>query len=202
MRALTAFKKQMYKPLFDYIERYSDSSLSSEEKEQIESLLVPKKLRKKQYFLEEGNVCLYTGFILKGAIRQFSIDSHGIEYILQLATENWWIVDRQSFINQTPSKYYIEAWENTELLVFPRHNLDSFLAIPSVKATFWKMSENNHIALQSRVDDSISLSALERYESFVDRHPDMIQRFPLHQIASYLGISRETLSRIRKKSLR
>ncbi|GGG59234.1 Crp/Fnr family transcriptional regulator [Epilithonimonas arachidiradicis] len=192
----------MYEPLFDYIERYSNSSLSSEEKEKIQSLLLPKKLRKKQYFLEEGNVCPYTGFVLKGAMRQFSVDSHGIEYILQLALENWWIVDRQSFMNQTPSKYYIEAWENTELLILPRPNLDAFLEIPSVRDMFWKMSENNHIASQKRVDDAISLSALERYESFVQLHPDMIQRFPLHQIASYLGISRETLSRIRKQSFR
>lgn len=192
----------MYEPLFDYIERYSNSSLSAEEKEKIQSLLLPKKLRKKQYFLEEGNVCPYTGFILKGAMRQFSVDSHGIEYILQLALENWWIVDRQSFMNQIPSKYYIEAWENTELLVLPRPNLDAFLEIPSVRDMFWKMSENNHIASQKRLDDAISLSALERYESFVQLHPDMIQRFPLHQIASYLGISRETLSRIRKQSFR
>ncbi|WP_265131408.1 Crp/Fnr family transcriptional regulator [Chryseobacterium oranimense] len=192
----------MYQQLFDYIERYSHSVLSSEEKERIQSLLLPKKLRKKQYFLEEGNVCPYTGFILKGATRQFSVDSHGIEYILQLAIENWWIVDRQSFMNQTPSKYYIEAWENTELLILPRPNLDAFLEIPSVRDMFWKMSENNHIASQKRVDDAISLSALERYESFVQLHPDMIQRFPLHQIASYLGISRETLSRIRKQSFR
>jgi len=192
----------MYEPLFDYIERYSSSSLSAEEKEKIQSLLLPKKLRKKQYFLEEGNVCPYTGFVLKGAMRQFSVDSHGIEYILQLALENWWIVDRQSFMNQTPSKYYIEAWENTELLILPRPNLDAFLEIPSVRDMFWKMSENNHIASQKRVDDAISLSALERYESFIQLHPDMIQRFPLHQIASYLGISRETLSRIRKQSFR
>lgn len=192
----------MYEPLFDYIERYSNSSLSDDEKEKIQSLLLPKKLRKKQYFLEEGNICPYTGFILKGATRQFSLDSHGIEYILQLAVENWWIVDRQSFMNQTPSKYYIEAWENTELLILPRPNLDAFLEIPSVRDMFWKMSENNHIASQKRVDDAISLSALERYESFVKLHPDMIQRFPLHQIASYLGISRETLSRIRKQSFR
>ncbi|MDW9382785.1 Crp/Fnr family transcriptional regulator [Chryseobacterium sp. JV558] len=192
----------MHEPLFDYIERYSNSSLSSEEKENIQSLLLPKKLRKKQYFLEEGNVCQYTGFILKGATRQFSVDSHGIEYILQLAVENWWIVDRQSFMNLTPSKYYIEAWENTELLILPRPNLDAFLEIPSVRDMFWKMSENNHIASQKRMDDAISLNALERYESFVQLHPDMIQRFPLHQIASYLGISRETLSRIRKQSLR
>ncbi|MGO4708919.1 Crp/Fnr family transcriptional regulator [Chryseobacterium sp. 2TAF14] len=192
----------MYEPLFDYIERYSHSSLSNDEKAKIQSLLLPKKLRKKQYFLEEGNICPYTGFILKGAMRQFSVDSHGIEYILQLAVENWWIVDRQSFMNQTPSKYYIEAWENTELLLLPRPNLDAFLEIPSVRDMFWKMSENNHIASQKRVDDAISLSALERYESFVHLHPDMIQRFPLHQIASYLGISRETLSRIRKQSFR
>lgn len=192
----------MYEPLFNYIERYSKSTLSHDEKEKIQSLFLLKKLRKKQYFLEEGSSCAYTGFILKGATRQFSVDSHGLEYILQLAIENWWIVDRNSYINQTPSKYFIEAWENTELLVLPRPNLDPLLEIPAIKEMFWKMSENNHIASVKRVDDAISLSALQRYESFVELHPEMIQRFPLHQIASYLGISRETLSRIRKQSLR
>jgi len=189
----------MYQPLFDYIERYGKQMLSDQEKELIFSIMEPKRLRRKQYFLEEGKICSNTGFILKGATRQFSVDEEGNEHILQLATENWWIVDRDSYMNRTPSKYFIEAWEDTELLLMPRSKLENLLEIPVIKTMFWQMSENNHIASQKRLDDTISLTAIKRYENFQKLYPEIIQRFPSHQIASYLGIARETLSRARKQ---
>ena len=192
----------MYEQLFEYIERYGKAALTEDEKDIIKSAMEPKKLRKRQYFLEEGKVCVYTGFILKGAFRQFSVDDSGMEHILQLAIENWWVVDRDSYINRTPSKYYIEAWEDTELLVLPRPQLDVILKIPAIQSMFWQMSENNHIASQKRLDDTISLNAVKRYENFQRLYPQIVQRFPLHQIASYLGIARETLSRIRRQSPR
>ncbi|MET0467081.1 MAG: Crp/Fnr family transcriptional regulator [Chitinophagaceae bacterium] len=188
----------MYEPLFDYISRYSGQTLTEKDQEIIRGAMEPKKLRKKQYFLEEGKVCKYTGFIVKGAMRQFSVDDNGTEHILQLTIENWWVVDRQSFMNQTPSRYFIEAWEDTELLLLPRPQLDTILAIPAINAMFWQMSENNHIASQKRLDDTISLNAVSRFENFQKQYPEIMQRFPLHQIASYLGIARETLSRIRR----
>jgi len=192
----------MYDPLFDYINRYSKQTLSASEKELLASAWEPKRLRKKQYFLEEGKICLHTGFILKGATRQYSVDESGIEHILQFALENWWVVDRDSYLNHTPAKYYIDAWEDTDLLILPRTKLDLILTIPAVNAMFWHMSQNNHIASQKRLDDAISLSAVKRYENFQQQYPEIIQRFPLHQIASYLGIAKETLSRIRKQSFR
>lgn len=188
----------MYEQLFEYIQRYSHQSLTSEERGVIESAFELKKLRRRQYFLEEGKVCAYTGFVLKGAFRQFSVDDAGAEHILQLAIENWWVVDRDSFTNQTPSKYFIEAWEDAELLVFPRGKLNEILRIPAINAMFWNMSQNNHIASQKRVEDTITLNAVKRYENFQQHYPEIVQRFPLHQIASYLGIARETLSRARK----
>lgn len=192
----------MYQPLFDYIERYGKTALSEEEKDIVQAAMEPKKLRKRQYFLEEGNTSQFTGFVVKGALRQFSVDDSGMEHILQLAIENWWVVDRDSYLNQTPSRYFIEAWEDTELLVLPRHKLDTILEIPAIKEMFWHMSQNNHIAAQKRLDDTISLNAIKRYENFTLLYPQIVQRFPLHQIASYLGIARETLSRIRKQSFR
>jgi CRP-like cAMP-binding protein len=84
----------------------------------------------------------------------------------------------------------------------PREQLDTLLEIPAIKGMFWQMSENNHIASQKRVDDTISLSAIKRYENFERLYPQIVQRFPSHQIASYLGIARETLSRARSRSLR
>lgn len=191
----------MYEPLFDYINQYSKQALTDNEKDIICAVMEYKRFRKKQYFLEEGKICKFTGFILNGAVRQFSVDESGTEHILQLAIEKWWTVDRDSYMNQTPSRYFIEAWENTEMLLLPRNGLDTILEIPAIKAMFWQMSENNHIAAQKRLDDTISLNAISRYENFQRLYPQIIQRFPLHQIASYLGIARETLSRIRKQSL-
>ncbi|MBE9464011.1 Crp/Fnr family transcriptional regulator [Dyadobacter subterraneus] len=188
----------MYEPLFEYIQRYSNEPLTNEEKEIVKSAFELKKLRKRQYFLEEGKVCTHTGFVFKGAFRQFSVDESGIEHILQLAIENWWVVDRESFLNQTPSKYFIEAWEDSLLLVFPINKLDEILRIPAINTMFWQMSQNNHIASQKRVEDTITLNPIKRYENFQRHYPEIVQRFPQHQIASYLGIARETLSRARK----
>lgn len=188
----------MYAPLFNYIERYGKATLTEDEKGIIKSAMEPKRLRKKQYFLEEGKICQYTGFILKGALRQFSVDDTGMEHILQLAIENWWVVDRDSYHNETPSRYFIEAWEDADLLVLPRPKLDVILQIPAVRSMFWQMSQNNQIASQKRLEDTISLSAIKRYENFQRLYPEIVQRFPQHQIASYLGIARETLSRARK----
>lgn len=192
----------MYEPLFNYIQHYGKQTLSEAEKELIRGIMLPKRLRRKQYFLEEGKVCTNTGFIISGAARQFSVDELGDEHILQLAIENWWITDRASYMNRTPSKYFIEAWEETELLLMPRERLDDLLEIPAIKGMFWQMSENNHIASQKRLDDTISLPAIKRYEHFERLYPELVQRFPAHQIASYLGIARETLSRARSRSLR
>ena len=191
----------MYQPLFDYIERYTRQTLTHQEKEILQSAMQFKKLRKRQFFLEEGKICQYTGFILKGATRQFSVDDNGVDHILQLCIENWWVVDRQSFIKQIPSKYFIEAWDDTELLILPRPNLDVILELPVIKSMFWQMSENNHIASQKRLDDTLSLNAEKRYENFQRLYPEIVQRFPQHQIASYLGITKETLSRIRRRPL-
>ena len=153
----------MYDPLFDYIERYSDAELLTCDRERIASIMKPKKLRRRQFFLEEGSIFAYTGFILKGAVRQFSIADKGIECINQLCIENWWITDRESFIHHIPSVYYIEAWEDTDLLVFRRQDLEILLEMPAIQRMFWKMSENNHIASQKRLDAAISLNALQRY---------------------------------------
>ncbi|WP_153798430.1 Crp/Fnr family transcriptional regulator [Foetidibacter luteolus] len=190
----------MYESLFNYISLYSTESLSETEKELIKSIWEPKRLKKHQFFLEENKVCTYTGFILKGALRQYRVDNVGVEHIIQLAIENWWVADRDSFFNRTPSKYYIDAWETTQLLIMHRDNLDAFLKIPAVKEMFWEMNQKNHIASQKRLDDAMNLSAAGKYHNFQDQYPELIQRFPQHQIASYLGIAKETLSRLRRPS--
>jgi CRP-like cAMP-binding protein len=189
----------MHKNILAYINHYSKSPLTSEEEALIIATFQPKKLRKKQYFLQEGDVCKYAGFVVKGAMRQYSVDDKGIEHIVHLFIENYWASDRESSIMLTPSIYNIDAWENTELLIITRAEmLDLMEKIPALVQVIRLMDEKHAIANQRRLNSTIGNSAEKRYEEFVKNHPQFIQRFPQHIIASYLGITKETLSRIRK----
>ena len=193
----------MHESLLQYIQNYSSLPLSQAEIETIKNSFIPKKLRKRQYFLQEGNVCKYGGFIVKGAMRQYSVDDKGAEHIVQLYIENYWASDRESAIMLTPSKYFIEAWEDTELLVITRAELlDLMQKIPSIAQMTRLMDERSFIASQRRLNSAISNTAEKRYAEFIDNHPQFIQRFPQHFIASFLGITKETLSRIRKQALK
>lgn len=191
----------MHEPLLKYIRNHAVTPLSDSEVTFIKEAFVPKKLRKRQYFLEEGEVCKYLGFILKGAMRQYSIDPKGTEHILRLSIENWWAGDRESFTTQTPSRYYIDAWEDTDLLLV---NKDAFtqklLSIPAISEMTRVLDEKHAFALLNRVNASISLSAEQRLADLENTYPEFLQRFPQHLIASYLGITKETLSRIRKQA--
>ncbi|WP_421940536.1 Crp/Fnr family transcriptional regulator [Pedobacter sp.] len=189
----------MFDSLFNYIKRHSNLPLSDEDVTLIKKSFALKSLKKKEFFLQSGDICQYTGFILKGAMRQYSVDDAGNEHIIQLSIEDWWTVDRESFLMKTPSVYNIDAWEDTDLLVLSLENLEQIHTIPAIKEMFWQMNQSNFIASQKRLNHSISLPALERYEELVKNYPDFVQRFPQHSIASYLGISKETLSRVRNK---
>ncbi|MFN3968200.1 Crp/Fnr family transcriptional regulator [Flavobacterium sp.] len=193
----------MHEKLIDYINQHTSLPLTKVEEELVIAAFQPKKLRKKQYFLQEGDVCKYTSFIVKGAMRQFSVDDKGVEHIVHLFIENYWASDRESTIMLTPSKYNIEAWEDTELLVITRADmLDLMDKIPALVEMIRLMDERNAIANQRRLSSTISNTAEKRYEEFAKNHPQFIQRFPQHIIASFLGITKETLSRIRKQSLK
>jgi CRP-like cAMP-binding protein len=134
-------------------------------------------------------------------MRQYAVDDKGMEHIVYLAIENWWVGDRESWVMLTASAYNIDAWEETEILVVTRANLLELLQqIPAMNEMVKSMDEKHAIATQKRLTASISLSAEKRYEDFVNRYPDFLQRFPQHIIASYLGIAKETLSRIRHQA--
>jgi CRP-like cAMP-binding protein len=193
-------KLKMHDRLIEYINQYALSLLKDHEMETIKRIFVPKKLRKRQYFLQGGEVCKYYGFVVKGAMRQYSVDEKGNEHIVQLSIENWWVGDRESFTMLTPSLYFIDAWEETELLTLTQADLPVLDEIPAFLEMKAKMDENHHIALQKRVNASISLSAEKRYEALAQMYPEFLQRFPQHIIASYLGITKETLSRVRGSS--
>jgi CRP-like cAMP-binding protein len=189
---------ESFEILFRYIEKKSSLSLREDEKAHIQEKFRPKKLRKKQYFLQEGDVCKYMGFILSGATRMFKVDQNGHEHILKLAIEGFWAGDYESFNLLTPSPYYVEAVENVDMLMVTNAQLEHLThTIPAIAVMMDVIYRQAHIAINNRVLASISLTAEERYEDLSRTHPEFLLRFPQGMIASYLGISGETLSRIK-----
>ncbi len=193
----------MHEPLLEYIRNYSTTALTDDEIEMIKAAFIPKRIRKRQYFLQEGEVCKYLAFILKGSMRQYSVDEKGIEHIVYLTIENWWAGDRESYTMLTPSPYFIDACEDTDVLLITRADSLKLLgSIPALRETSKKMDEKHSFALLNRVNANISLSAEQRYVELEKKYPEFLQRFPQHIIASYLGITKETLSRIRNRPVK
>jgi CRP-like cAMP-binding protein len=168
------------------------------------TLFLPKKLRKRQFLLQEGDVNKYTAFVEKGILRTYTVDDKGAEHILQFALEGWWLADLYSFENNEPSAFNIEALENCELLLITNPSWETLLQkIPAFERYFRILVQNNLVATQRRLIGALSESAEEQYVKLLNTYPDCVQRVPQHMIASYLGITRETLSRIRnQKALR
>ncbi|WP_057936717.1 Crp/Fnr family transcriptional regulator [Algoriphagus resistens] len=192
----------MMEQLFDYINSYSPGGISKSDFEIVKSYFTHKRLRKRQYFLQEGEICKYFGFILSGAMRQYTVDDKGKEYVVQLSIENWWVGDRESYTTSNPSIYNIDAWEDTELLLISRPRvLELLQRCPAFAETSRIMDERNSIASLKRLTTSISAGAEKRYLAFVSSYPDLVKRFPQHIIASYLGVTKDTLSRIRRQFL-
>jgi CRP-like cAMP-binding protein len=188
----------MYAKLINYLNSYTTTPLSGDEIDLIQSLVTPKKLRKRQYFLQEGEVCKNTAFIVKGAMRKYRVDNKGEEHIIRLYIENWWATDRESVTTGAPSNYFIEAWEETECLIVSKAELAGLVdRIPAMTKWLRTLDTNFAIASQRRIEAAISLSAEERFYDLEKTYPEFLQRFPQHIIASYLGINRETLSRVR-----
>ena len=192
----------MYDILRQYINKLIATDLSDDEYAMIKAVFTPRKYRKKQYLLQEGDVCKHLSFIIKGAMCQYSTDDKGNQRIIRFGIENWWMMDRESFEMETPSLYNIEAFEEVELLQIKR---EDFLYLMEVSPMYKKMTQEldkrGQIASQKRIHSVISYTAEERFLDLLKTHPVFFQRFPQNMIASYLGISAETLSRIRKNAL-
>src|SRR5690606_7524992 len=131
----------------------------------------------------------------RGLLRSFTIDDKGNEHILQFSLEGWWAADLYSFLTATPSPYHIEALEESELLLITKPSWDELLEkVPAFERYFRILIQNNLIATQRRLMVTFSETAEEKYLRLLKDFPDIIQRVPQHMIASYLGITRETLS--------
>ncbi len=175
-------------------------ALSPEEEAIIKTYLTPKKLRKKQYLLQEGDVCRSIAFVEKGALREYSIGANGNEQIIQFATEGWIISDLYSFLTGEPATYNIDAVENAELVLITKVAHEELLSkLPGYETYIRLQVTNAYLALQKRLNSVLSLSPEERYNNLLNLYPDLVQRFPQHMIASHMGLSAETLSRIRRR---
>jgi CRP-like cAMP-binding protein len=178
----------------------SHISLSEKETEVFCNLFQQKLIKKKSFLLKEGEVCKFEGFVTKGLFRVYHIDKSGAEQILYFAIENWWITDIDSFTNGLPSQLFIEALEDSEVLLISKNDKEfAYTNLPEIEKLFRVMTQKTHVALQRRMIDNLSKTADQRYLDFIEKYPTIYQRLSNLQMAAYLGISHEFLSKIRKK---
>jgi CRP-like cAMP-binding protein len=189
--------------MFEKFEKYllDRTSLTDGELEQIIQHCQQKRLRKKQYLLETGEVWKYDVFVSRGLLKLYFVDDKGLEHILQFAPENHWTGDRESTLSGLPSKLNIDAIEESEVVMILNDDFEMLRrTIPAFNDFVNDTLNKNVLAHQRRIHSSITNSAEEKYNNFLIRFPQIINRIPLHMIASYLGVSAETLSRIRSQA--
>ncbi|HYH15936.1 MAG TPA: Crp/Fnr family transcriptional regulator, partial [Flavisolibacter sp.] len=150
-------------------------SLTEEEYASFKSLFLPKKLRKRQYLLQEGNVCRYQAFVEKGILRTFTIDERGSEHILQFASEGWWMADLSSYLTNEPSIFNMEALEDAELLLIDKASWDLAMErVPKLERYFRILIQNHLIATQKRLLQSLTETAEEKYLRFEKTYPHCV----------------------------
>jgi len=191
----------MFEKLRAFFER--SVPITDEQFEFIKTLFIPKKVKKHEFLVREGEIAKYGMFIASGCLRTYSIDNKGKEHILQFSVENWWTGDRNSFMTGTPTTYFIDAIEDSEVLLFDDKAIQKVIAyVPGMAAQYQEALQKHAAVKDKRIVSSLSETAEERYDDFLKTYPTVAQRVPQHMIASYLGISPETLSRIRKQHSR
>ncbi|MCB0847095.1 MAG: Crp/Fnr family transcriptional regulator [Bacteroidetes bacterium] len=181
---------------------YFSSHLPLNEKEIaiLKTVFKEKKLRRRQFLLQEGDVCKHNSYVVEGCLRMYMVDENGKEHNLQFAVENWWLIDMGSFYSGEPSRLNIEAMEHSTILQIGKEDqFDLFVNYPKFNRIFRVLAENALISCQRRVLQNISSTAEERYLDFEKRYPQLFNRISNVQIASYLGVTPEFLSTIRKR---
>ena len=175
-------------------------SLDEREQNLFTSLLAHQSVRKKESILKEGEVCNCINYIHKGVFRAFYRDKEGRESDVMFGIDDWWITDMFSFATGSPAMLHIEAIEDCEVFCLKKKNLDQlFKEVPKFERFFRIIMQNSYIREQLRTMQNLSMTARERYENFLKKYPQHAQRIPQKYIASYLGMTPEFLSSIRKK---
>jgi len=183
---------------FEYIAKHIN--LSEEEKDILRSKIKIRKYLKGQFLVQQGDVCKHLGYVVSGLSRTFHIDEEGREHTFRFAIKNWWAADLVSFSEQTPANCNVQSLENTEVVQFSNDALNQlYIEIPQLEHLFRIIFQNAAISLEKRILNNLSLSAKERYLVFQNQHPQFEQRVPQYMIASYLGVSKQFLSKIRNQ---
>lgn len=184
--------------LLYYIKKWTD--ITREDESVISSAFEPVSVKKRKDLLVAGQVCKYIYFITKGCLRSFYVDPKGDEHIYQIRMENNWISDLESFFLQSPSNYNIEAIEDSQLLRISYERLEQlYIEIPNLERYFRILFQKAYINALKRLNATMWVTAMDRYNDMLKEHPEIFQRVPLIYIASYLGITPESLSRIRRQ---
>lgn len=184
--------------LLKYINNYI--SLTNEEIAFLESKLIFRSYLKGQYIVQQGDVCKYSCFVISGCTKTFYLDKEGQEHIVMFSIEDWWTSDIGSFITQTPADFNVQCLENTQLVMFSYDVIEELYSnIPKLERFFRQIIEKGLVASQKRIVRSFSLSAKEQYLYFREQYPKIEQRIPQYMIASYLGITKEFLSKIKSQ---
>jgi CRP-like cAMP-binding protein len=174
--------------------------LADNEKEALTSRLTERKIKRKQYILQEGETCKYFSYVVEGCFKTYGVDKSGKEHNLLFTAEDDWITDIDSLHKEQPSKLFIEAIEPSTILQISKGDLwYLYTNYPKFDRNFRVIIEDKYIELQNRLLQTFSTTAYQRYESFLEQYPNLANRLPNTQIASYLGITPEFLSKIRNE---
>jgi len=193
---ITGFCSAMFDIFIDYLRQRIP--LSESEAEWIGTMSILKKLRKKQYLLQEGDVWSYNAFVASGCLRSYAVDEKDQEHIIAFAVENWWIGDRESLLSRQPSRFNIDAIEDSEVVLITQENFQRISQqIPAFNEMVNSILQKSFVVSQNRIQAAISYTAEEKYLNFVRNYPAFAQRIPQSMIASFLGMTPETLSRVR-----
>lgn len=185
-------------PLLQHLKQYIQ--LTEAEEQIIIDHLTPRTFKRGEFLTKEGEINRYTNYIVSGATRVYYIDQAGQEHVIQLGMKNWWTSDFSSFITQTKGILYTEALGKTEVLSFSYEHLQEvYRQVPAMERFFRLLIQKAYAAFQRRVLESLSMDAEQRYLAFRDMYPDMDQHLSQKHIASYLGMSAEFLSKIKKR---
>jgi CRP-like cAMP-binding protein len=185
-------------PFLDNIAKHVN--LTNEEVDFLLSKTIRRRYLNGQFVLQQGDIARVESYVLSGCLKTFRTDNDGKEHILMFAIEDWWTADLRSFITQTPSKYNIQCLEDCELVQISHNTIeDLYEKIPKLERFFRIIVQNAYVALQDRLVRDHSVSARERYLQFRSRYPAIEQRVPQYMIASYLGVTKEFLSKIRSQ---
>ena len=198
--ALNITSADAYEQLFVYIR--GKVKLTEEDEAPIRDRFHLRKLSKKQFFLQEGQKAIEHAFVVKGCMRVYYQDQKLQEHVLYFGFKDWWVGDLGSFDDESPTRLNIQAMDDTWLLVFDRKGIEElFLLVPALESLFRKMAQRTLSVLQKRLFLTVSASAEERYLALLERYPSIEQLVPQYQIASYLGIMPESLSRLKKQMI-